>query len=182
MTRILGRAANVARKSDDAHVPPQLIGGRFFVYRYDAVGRTESEPPTLPLSPVPRSIHDGSWYLVAELLFRLPHDGVPMNWRILVDVETDAILCLRALSSCLVRGKVFPHDPGLLSTRLLEGIEFNGVLKANPAHPSYEASLLALDAALAANAAEVTKYDLPHWQALIQSRRASACVRPILEN
>jgi hypothetical protein len=111
LTRILGRAANVAKTSDGAPVLPQLIGGRFFIYRFDAVGRTESEPPTLPLSPVPHSIHDGSWYLVAELLFRLPHDGVPMNWRILVDVETDTILSLRALSSCLVRGKVFPHDP-----------------------------------------------------------------------
>ena len=111
LTHILGRAANVEKGHDGASVPPRLISGRFFIYRYDAAGRTELEPPRLPLSPVPHAIHDGSWRLVAELVFRLPHDGVTMNWRILVDVATDAILCLRALSSCLITGTVFPYDP-----------------------------------------------------------------------
>jgi hypothetical protein len=108
LSKIIGRAA---KGHDSAAVHPQLISGRFFVYRYDAAGRTEEEETRLPLSPVPHTIGDGSWRLVAELVFRLPHDGVPMNWRILVDVETDAILCLRALSSCLVTAKVFPYDP-----------------------------------------------------------------------
>jgi len=111
LTDILGRAAKANTAIDGAPAAPQLISGRFSIYRYDAQERTEYETPALSLSPVPYSIRDGSWRLVAELVFRLPHQGVRMNWRMLVDVETNAILYLRALSSGLITAKVFTYDP-----------------------------------------------------------------------
>ena len=122
LTDILGDAAKASRGLDDAQTTPRLIRGRFFVYRYDAKERTQEEshhvgqpicgtPPTLPLPAVPKSIQDGSWYLVAELVFRLPYEGARMNWRMLVEVETNTIVYLRALSSGVVMGKVFTYDP-----------------------------------------------------------------------
>jgi hypothetical protein len=130
---ILGRPAKDAKAIDDQPTP-RLIRGRFFVYRYDAARRTDEFPqrpsdpgvpraaaagadplvadslPTLPLPPVPKSIQSGHWYLVAELVFRLPHKGRPMSWRMLVEVETNAIVYLRALTSG-ANGLVFTSDP-----------------------------------------------------------------------
>ena len=122
LTEILGNVAKAAKELDDPQTTPRLIRGRFFVYRYDAKERTQDEshhvgqpvcgtPPTLPLPAVPKSIQDGSWNLVAELVFRLPYEGARMNWRMLVEVETNAIVYLRALSSGVVMGKVFNYDP-----------------------------------------------------------------------
>ena len=110
LTDILGGAAKVAKGLDDAQITPRLIRGRFFIYRYDAKERTKDESLTLPLPAVPKSIQDGSWYLAAELVFRLPYGRTRMNWRILVEVETNAILCVRALSSGVI-GNVFTYDP-----------------------------------------------------------------------
>lgn len=70
--------------------------------------------------------------------------------------------------------ELYPQEPALLSTRLLEGVEQNAVLNAKRDHASYEAALLAMDAALRANEAEVTKYDIPHWNELIAQRRTCA--------
>ena len=67
-------------------------------------------PPTLPLKPVPKRIQAGHWYLVAELIVRLTSEGQSVNWRMLVEVTTNAILNLRALTSA-VDGLVFPQDP-----------------------------------------------------------------------
>lgn len=110
---------------------PKLIRGRFFVYRYEAARRTQDDahkpaasthagqvdeqalcgdPPTLPLPALPKSIQEGQWHLVAELVVRYPLEGSPMNWRALVDVETNSVLYLRALTSG-VNGLVFRHDP-----------------------------------------------------------------------
>lgn len=75
-----------------------------------------------------------------------------------------------ALTYYRVALETFPQDPNLLQTRLLEGIENNAIIKANRDHSSYHAALQALDAALRANAAEVSKYEIPHWQELIASR------------
>ena len=111
LTDILGDAAKAAKGSDDTQTTPRLIRGRFFVYRYDAQRRTQDNSPTLPLRAVPNSIQDGNWHLVAELVFRLPRESARMNWRTLVEVETDTILHLRALSSEVVKGKVFTYDP-----------------------------------------------------------------------
>jgi hypothetical protein len=110
LTDILGGAAKVAKGLDDSQATPRLIRGRFFIYRYDAKERTKDESLTLPLPAVPKSIQDGDWYLVAELVFRLPYGRTRMNWRILVEVETNAILRVRALSSG-VMGNVFTYDP-----------------------------------------------------------------------
>ena len=116
-----------ALKSYGKAKPPQpkLIRGRFHIYRYDAAKRltdfpdfgkagaqdTETEEElTLPLADVPKQIKDGDWRFVAELIIRLPHEGHRMNWRLLVDVETDAVLYLRALASG-VNGLVFTLDP-----------------------------------------------------------------------
>lgn len=132
---ILGKAAKAAKGLDDRQTTLRLIRGRFFVYRYDPAKRTVDHPhptpsthvpeqdtteggdqplcgtpPTLPLPPVPKSIQQGRWYLVAELVVRLPYKGRPMNWRILVEVETNTILYLRALTSG-VNGFVFIVDP-----------------------------------------------------------------------
>ena len=107
LAEILGDTAKIATGRDEA---PRLIQGRFFIYRYDAKERTKSESLTLPLRAVPKSIQGGSWYLVAELVFRLPYGRTRMNWRILVEVETNAVLYVRALSS-EVAGNVFTYDP-----------------------------------------------------------------------
>ncbi|MFL6215774.1 MAG: hypothetical protein ACJ74J_17965 [Blastocatellia bacterium] len=132
---ILSKSAKASKGSDDRQTTPRLIRGRFFVYQYDPAERSVDHlhptqgkraleerampnveqplcgtPPTLPLRPVPRSIREGRWYLVAELLFRLPYKGGRMNWRMLVEVETNTILYLRALSSG-VNGLVFTYDP-----------------------------------------------------------------------
>ena len=110
LTDILGGAAKVAKGLDDSQATPRLIRGRFFIYRYDAKERTKDESLTLPLPAVPKSIQDGNWYLVAELVFRLRYGRTRMNWRILVEVETNAILYVRALSSG-VMGNIFTYDP-----------------------------------------------------------------------
>lgn len=131
LVEILGK---IAKSTKGQEATPRLIRGRFFIYRYDQAKRTEdfpeqlqatelpregatdssqlltSSPPTLPLPPVPKPIKPGQWYLVAELIFRLPFLGCPTNWRILVEVETNAILYLRALTSG-VSGYVFERDP-----------------------------------------------------------------------
>jgi hypothetical protein len=128
---ILTKAAKIPKASYDRQTT-RLIRGRFFIYRYDSKKRTEDhthpapsthEPdkghsnkplneasPTLPLPPPAKSINEGGWYLVAELIIRLAFEGRPMNWRMLVEVETDTVLYLRALIST-VNGLVFPADP-----------------------------------------------------------------------
>lgn len=103
---------------------PGLINGRFFIYRYDAAKRLTDHPdldpdaqdnaheeePSLPLPKVPQSIKNGDWRFVAELIVRFPYEGHRMNWRLLVDVQTDTVLYLRALSAG-VNGLVFTYDP-----------------------------------------------------------------------
>lgn len=132
MAEVLGKSGKAVNV--DVGGPEGLIRGRFFIYQYDAAKRSEDFPkeeatpepkigaagttatlvrhdlPTLPLPPVPTTIRDGSWRLVAELVFRMPFNKRPMNWRVLVDVETGAILYVRALASG-VSGWVFPVDP-----------------------------------------------------------------------
>ncbi len=133
---ILGKSAKAAKGIKGQEATPTLIRGRFFIYRYDPAKRTHDvpypadqplcgTPPTLPLPAVPKPIQEGGWYLVAELIFRMPHEGRRMNWRMLIDIETNAILYLRALSSG-VNGQVFTYDP-ITST----GIATNTADKSN---------------------------------------------------
>ena len=100
----------------------RLIRGRFFIYRYDPKKRVsrhahleplagdEKRSSEIDLPPVPQSIHEGDWYLVAELIMNLPFNGRSVNWRLLVEVETQAILYVEALTSA-VDGRVFQRDP-----------------------------------------------------------------------
>ncbi len=136
LSKILGRGVKSAKKGEKEkeHERPVLIRGRFFIYRYDPKRRISDRqyrmssenieadtsiyeeqplcgrPPTLPLPPVAKTVREYSWYLVAELVFRYPYEGGRMNWRILVDVGTNSVLYLRALSSG-ANGLVFNYDP-----------------------------------------------------------------------
>jgi hypothetical protein len=110
--------------------------GRFYVYRYDPDERLDKQPDpqigdksvgdlesddyglVLPLPEVPRTIQAGRDYLVAEVVFSLPLEGIgSLNWRALIEVESNAVLYLRALISG-VNGLVFTYDP-LTSTGVL---------------------------------------------------------------
>lgn len=107
--------------------------GRFFVYRYDPAQRQPNRPvtgdkpvnlesddfePTFPLPPVPDAIRPGGDYVVAEVLFMLPYVGIgDLNWRALIEVETNAVLYLRALIAG-VNALVFTNDP-ITSTGVL---------------------------------------------------------------
>jgi hypothetical protein len=116
--------------------------GRLYVYRYDPAQRQPkpADPAkgdlerddvelTFPLPPVPRSIRAGADYVVAEVLFALPYGGyTSLNWRALIEVETNAVLYLRALIAG-VNALVFTYDP-LTSTGVLTntGDQPNAVL------------------------------------------------------
>jgi hypothetical protein len=96
---------------------------RLMVYRYEAAKRTQNhphddgeagfhrEPPTLPLPPVPASITEGTHYISVEVMFSLalPEWGM-LNWQAFVEVESGAVLMLRALVDG-VSGLVFDRDP-----------------------------------------------------------------------
>ncbi len=107
---------------------PSWKAGRFFFYRYDASQRTESDESesshthdtqramnqahhTFPLPDVDKRIKQGQYYLVAEVIFSYAPAGLrPMNWRALIEVETDSVLYLRCLTEN-VSGQVFAFDP-----------------------------------------------------------------------
>lgn len=101
----------------------RLIRGRFFVYRYVADQRLpqpqaeRAQPegggiqPVLPLKPVPPEIQDGQYYVVAEVTFAFTTvEYGRLNWLALVELESGAVLYLRALASNVV-GKVYVRDP-----------------------------------------------------------------------
>lgn len=107
----------------------RLIRGRFWVYQYDEEARLparvphpapgeagesppdDREPLVLPLPPVDERLQDGAYYLVAEMTFEMPlGDRERLTWRMLVEVETNSVLYLRALAS-EVNGQVFLQDP-----------------------------------------------------------------------
>lgn len=109
----LGAAGKKARINNTALI----------VYRYDAARRLDShpydkedhgfggEPPTLPVGKVPKSIKDGTHYVVIDALFTLavPKWGT-LNWRAFIEVETGAVLYLRALVDGAT-ALVFDRDP-----------------------------------------------------------------------
>jgi HYDIN/CFA65/VesB family protein len=162
LSDILGSSLDGYGKDTD-RATPQLISGRFFVYQLDRARRQQDHPeptekqekypaeplerenlPTLPLPPLPDSLEDGSWHLVAELIIRLPYEGGRMNWRLLVSVATGDILYMRALTSH-VNGLVFTYDP-ITSTgdTANDASQSNAVL--NPLRDDVE--LLGLDPAV----------------------------------
>lgn len=122
--------APTGRTAKDRTGAARLIRGRFWIYQYDAadrlpstgkrgqprvhaIGETRPEgaPLTLPLPLVAETIRDGSHYLVAEITFEAPAEGRDhITWQALVDIATQSVLYLRALSGD-VDGKVFVQDP-----------------------------------------------------------------------
>lgn len=116
-------AAKAAQPKAVASAAMKINRGRFYVYKYDASERlpdnqkitkaAESYAPHLIL-PVPApdsSIQDGKYYLVAEIMFTYPLAGHGnLNWRMLIDVQTDSVLYLRCTRDALT-GKVFYSDP-----------------------------------------------------------------------
>ncbi|HEY0431176.1 MAG TPA: hypothetical protein VGC61_05140, partial [Pyrinomonadaceae bacterium] len=102
---------------------PEVTGTRRLIYQYDSerridpeaqtpsTGSFESGPPTLPLPPLPAAIKPGEHYIVNEVLFTLPVEGIgPVNWRTFIEENTGAVLYLRALIAS-ASGKVFKTDP-----------------------------------------------------------------------
>src|SRR5439155_11512708 len=70
------------------------------------------------LPPVPRTIRPGRDYVVAEVVFTFPFAGFEqLNWRALIEVETNTVLYLRALIAG-VDARVFTYDP-ITSTGVL---------------------------------------------------------------
>ena len=104
---------------------PLKINGQphLLIYRYDPNMRfdpaaqipahepLQGGPPTLPLPAVPDTIVAGQHYIVAEVLFTLPlQNRGPINWRAFVEVQTGAVLYLRAFVAC-ASGSIFNTDP-----------------------------------------------------------------------
>lgn len=103
---------------------PEITGTRRLIYQYDSERRIdpeaqtpattdsfESGPPTLPLPDLPPSIVPGQHYVVNEVLFTLPVEGIGrVNWRAFIEEYTNAVLYLRALIASAT-GKVFKADP-----------------------------------------------------------------------
>lgn len=108
-----------------------ILSKRLVIYRYDPARRQPDTPasqqqgenvpadynefpeahPTLPLPPLPESIRPGQHYVALELIFTLPWRGIKnLPWRAIIDVETLAILHLRAFIDN-VMGLVFKEDP-----------------------------------------------------------------------
>ncbi len=96
-----------------------------FVYRYDAKHRLPHKEPgeiegaeltPLPdIGRVPKGLKDGEWRFASLVHFgcKIPDYG-ELNWRALVDWETNAVLYIRPLVGC-VSGYVFTDDPISLS-------------------------------------------------------------------
>ena len=114
---------NLVRNAIPAAADMRINHTRLLVYRYNVAKRVHrhpeskgesgfgSEPPTLPLPPVPGSIRDGMHYVVVEALFSLPLPGWGvLNWQAFIEPETGAVLFLRALVEG-VTGLVFDRDP-----------------------------------------------------------------------
>jgi hypothetical protein len=120
-----GRARGAAAQPEGVEAA-RLIRGRFWIYQYieadrlpptggrvDVVGETREQgaPLTLPLPAVSDAIRDGSHYLVAEITFDMPAEGREhITWQALVELTTQSVLYLRALSGD-VNGRVFTQDP-----------------------------------------------------------------------
>jgi hypothetical protein len=135
-------------------------GTRMLVYGYDPDERydpasqaseadeemsawpTQHNLPTLPLPPVVDSIKSGEFYVVREVLFSLSvPDWGELNWRAFVEVGTESVLYLRALTasaSCCV----YLSDPVTTTGNLLTAASSEADLNAAR---SCTQSLLGLD-------------------------------------
>ncbi len=110
---------------DESQRDARLNAVRLVVFRFDAnrrqgelhqpsndsIGFQEMPLPTMPLPPLPATIHDGKFYVALEIYFTTttPPWG-RLNWVVYIDITTKAILQLRPLVSN-VTGAVFLRDP-----------------------------------------------------------------------
>lgn len=117
--------------------------------RFDPAANEEGQPPSSPrleLPDFPDSIVNGRHYIVREVLFSLEiPDWGELEWRALIEVETNAVLYVRAfVESCT--GSVFRDDPITISgdvtddpcagaaklDPLAEVVNLNGLTPGNP--------------------------------------------------
>lgn len=110
--------ANLTNKK----VPSELrvTGAKFFIYNYSASNREAiheqeeesfcSHKHEFELAPVPDVIQEGGFYVVSEVKFETGTAAFPTPYIALVEIETNTILYLRALSSELT-GLIFKSDP-----------------------------------------------------------------------
>jgi hypothetical protein len=124
VTQAKGRIVNVTderlivyRYEAEARFDPESRGGAPDVERRrrrKPAARPAVAPvgvPTLPLPAVPRPIVDGRHYVVNEVLFTTAlGPWKALHWRAFVEVETGAVLYLRALVTHAF-GNVFVTDP-----------------------------------------------------------------------
>lgn len=101
---------------------PTINGTSKLIYRYESAKRFDPEsknasgqfqeaPPVLPLPQVPASIVENQHYEVTEVLFTLPVNGFgPVNWRAFIEINTGAVLYLRAFIACAT-AMIFRTDP-----------------------------------------------------------------------
>lgn len=123
--RALAKPLGLGEAKDCDAASFELLRRRLLVYRYEAAQRlAPHDPPTagttqraahlhaeLPLAPLPESVVEGRHYVAVELTFRLAWRGIPdLPWVAIVDVETLAVLYLRAFIDD-VAGLVFREDP-----------------------------------------------------------------------
>jgi hypothetical protein len=114
---------DLVRKAIRAAKDMRINRTRLMVYRYISAdrihkhrtGKSEdtfaTEPPTLRLPPVPKSIKNRKHYVVVEALFSSPMRGWGLlNWRAFIEPESGAVLYLRALTDGIT-GLVFNVDP-----------------------------------------------------------------------
>ena len=109
-------------------IEPKINQSKLVIFKYEAAKRFTDHPEneqernkqtgfieahfTLPLPPVNDKIVDGQFYVVREILFTYPSSNAKtLNWRAMVEVETNSVLYLRALTDNFLSGMVFKCDP-----------------------------------------------------------------------
>ena len=105
----------------------KVTATRPLIYQYDPAHRFDPEAtekraevmqgglPLLPLPRVPKTIREGRYYVVTEALFTtaLP-PWRALHWRALIDVQSGAVLYLRAFVTSAF-GNIFRADPFTLT-------------------------------------------------------------------
>ena len=71
--------------------------------------------PQLRLPAVDKSIQEGAHYHAAEVLFSTSVPWGTVNWRMVLDLETSAVLYLRVLADQVTAGFVYDDDPTSLT-------------------------------------------------------------------
>lgn len=88
-----------AKATDDEWIPDRIFAGL----------------PQLRLPPVDKSIKEGGYYHAAEVLFSTSVPWGAVNWRMVIDLETNSVLYLRVLADQVTAGFVYDDDPTSLT-------------------------------------------------------------------